>query len=57
MFIERKPIMIASSAYINEETKDECLSIGFDFITEVPMKPQFLQMIFEELDKKKMLFD
>ena len=38
LFIERKPIIIASSAYITEQIQDECLSIGFDFITEVPMK-------------------
>ena len=42
MYIERVPIMIAGSAYITDEIEEECLSIGFDFITEVPIKTTFL---------------
>ena len=56
ILIERKPIMIASSAFITKQIEEECLSIGFDFITEVPIKHDFLKTIFEEMDNKNMVY-
>ena len=44
-FIERRPIMIASSAYMTDQNRQDCLSIGFDFITEIPLSSDFLNQV------------
>lgn len=37
-YFERKPVMVAGTAYLTKDIHDKCKSIGFDFITGVPIK-------------------
>lgn len=54
-YVERKPLMIASTAHITNETRSECLKVGFDLITNVPIKRDFLTRIFKEMDGRRLL--
>lgn len=36
-YVERRPIMIASSAFISDKIRQECIDIGFDYITDIPI--------------------
>ena len=44
-YVERRPIMIASSAYISDSIRQKCIAIGFDYITDIPFKQDFLKRI------------
>ena len=51
-FIERRPILVASSAFINDEIKENCLKAGFDQIIDVPIKYNFLIKLYNEVESK-----
>lgn len=41
-YVNRRPIIVASSAHVTEEIQQQCLNEGFDMITGVPMEKDFL---------------
>ena len=47
------PLMIASSAFINDQIREECLEIGFDHIIEIPLQQDFLIRLFDEIEQRK----
>ena len=51
-YVERRPIMIASSAFISDKIQENCISIGFDYITDIPFQQEFVTKIFQEIDAK-----
>ena len=51
-YVERRPIMIASSAFISDKIQENCISTGFDYITDIPFQQEFVTKIFQEIDAK-----
>lgn len=47
-FVERKPLLIASSAMLTEEIIQECLSVGFNKVTNVPITRDFIESFLSE---------
>ena len=54
--MERQPVMIACSAYISESIKEKCYSVGFKFITDVPISQDFIQQLYKEIDSRQDIF-
>lgn len=55
-YTERKPLMIASSAQINEEITQLCLNLGFDMITSVPITSDFFQKMFKRVISRRIIY-
>ena len=47
--MERKPLLIASSAMLTDDTVDHCLSIGFKHVTNVPINLEFIDKVLNDL--------
>lgn len=50
MYVNRRPLMIASSAHITEEVQSNCLDEGFEMITSVPIQQEFLNDVFSKIE-------
>lgn len=51
-YYECKPILIACTAATDSSLEKECSLCGFDRITQVPLAPDFLSKLFQEIEKK-----
>lgn len=47
--------MVASSAFLNKSIEEKCQSLGFDFITGVPIKQEFVSNVLSQVDAKQTL--
>ena len=46
------PLLVASSAYMTNQIREECDQIGFDHCADVPVGKEFLTQIFEEIEAR-----
>ena len=49
VYIERKPIIIASSAQVSDDVKEKCYAIGFNYVSGIPIEYEFITEIFREI--------
>ena len=57
VYIQRKPVIIASSAQVSNDVKDKCYGIGFDYVTGIPIEYEFITEIFKQIAQKRMMYD
>ena len=56
-FKERRPTIVATSALMNIDVKDKCLSTGFDFFSNIPISKHFLLNVFKRVDTNQARYD
>ena len=50
-------MLIACSALITDQIKEKCLKHGFNFVTDVPIKPDFITEIYQEVEQMNQLIE
>ena len=48
--------MVAASAFIDDRIRDECITLGFDFIVDTPISKEYANKIFHEIDARNLIY-